>query len=436
MLFPITKQIKKDGNLNIGNLSASWLKEKYGTPLYVMDIATIKKQCRDYLEGFSFGDIASEIIYASKAFSCKAMCQLIEREGLSIDVSTGGELFMALEAGFPPERIYFHGNNKSEEEIRYGLENNVGCFIVDNFDELKVLGKLATDSGKKQDIMLRITPGIKASTHKYIQTGMIKSKFGFGIHKSIALDAVKEAENIASLNLIGLHSHIGSQIFNLSSYGRLVEVMSKFIKEAGSKLGVRISRLNIGGGLGIQYTKEDKPPTISDFSKFISEAVGKSQKKYGIDIEKIYVEPGRSIVGNAGITLYEVGVIKEIPGIVNYAAVDGGMSDNIRAILYQAKYEAFIADRMDAKGEQRNYTIVGKHCESGDVLIDDITLPILAKGDLIAVTATGAYCFAMASNYNGQTKSAVVAVEDGKSWVWVQRENYKDLITGNSGLYE
>ncbi len=436
MLFPITKKIDKEGNLSIGGSNVARLKEEFGTPLYIIDIATIKKQCRDYLKGFSFSGIDSEIIYASKAFSCKAMCQLIKKEGLSIDVSTGGELFIALESGFPPEKIYFHGNNKSEQEIRYALENDVGCFIVDNFSELKALGRLAEEHGKKQDIMLRITPGIKASTHKYIQTGAIKSKFGFGIHKSIAMDAIEAASNTKSLNLIGLHSHIGSQIFNLSSYERLIEVLSKLIKGVEEKLGVIIKQINIGGGLGIQYTKEDKPPSILDFSDFIYQALKKYQKKYGIKIKKIYAEPGRSIVGNAGLALYEVGVVKEIEKIINYVSVDGGMSDNIRPILYQARYEAFIANRMNATGGQKKYTIVGKHCESGDTLIEDIMLPSINKGDLIAITATGAYCYSMSSNYNGQTKSAVVAVEEASKWTWIKRESYKDLISGNSDLYE
>jgi len=436
MLLPVTAKIDQRGMLSVGGLSMRQIKEKYGTPVYVMDIATIKQQCRSYRESFGFSDLDSEIIYASKAFASIASCQLIAREGLSIDVSTGGELYIALASGFDPKKIYFHGNNKSVQEIAYGLENNVGCFIVDNFDELELLARLAARQGKKQKICLRITPGIKASTHEYIQTGKIESKFGFGIHGSVAMEAVKAALGYGSLELVGLHSHIGSQIFNLSSYEKLIDVLLKFLKGVKAGLGVDIYDINIGGGLGIQYTREDKPPTISQFSQVVHDAVKRYSRKHGVGVKKIYLEPGRSIVGNAGITLYEAGAIKQIPHVKNYIAVDGGMSDNIRAILYQAKYEAFLAERMNDKPAGKIYTIVGKHCESGDVLIEGIDLPIVNKGDLIAITATGAYCYAMASNYNGQPKSAVVAVEDSKSWVWIKRQQYSDLISGNRKLYE
>ncbi len=436
MLLPASSNIDRKGLLSVGGLSLGSLKEKYGTPLYIMDISTIKKQCRQYRQHFGSGGFDAEIIYASKAFASIACCQLVYQEGLSIDVSTGGELYIALESGFDPQKIYFHGNNKSMQEIVYGLNSNVGCFIVDNFDELNLLARLAEREGKKQKIFLRITPGIKASTHEYIQTGKIESKFGFGIRGSSAEEAVKAALSCGSLELAGIHSHIGSQIFNLSCYEKLIDVQLKFLKSINSGLGADISEINIGGGLGIQYTSDDSPPSIGQFAEVVLDALRRYSKRHAVDVEKIYLEPGRSIMGNAGITLYEVGSVKEIPHVKNYIAVDGGMSDNIRPILYQAKYEPFPVQRMDDKTAVKTYTIVGKHCESGDVLVQNANLPIVNKGDLIAIAATGAYCYAMASNYNGQPKCAVVAVEDSKSWVWIERQEYCDLVSGNRKLYE
>ena len=446
MLLPITKEVNSNGHLIIGGCDVCDLGKKYGTPLYILDIKTIKGQCRSYKESFNFPDTKTEMIYASKAFASIALCQLIKKEGLSIDVSSGGELYTAVKSGFLPEKIYFHGNNKTVDEINYGLKEKVGCFIVDNFYELEILEKLCAKKDIRQKIMLRITPGIKAYTHKYIETGSINSKFGFSMYGDIAFDAVKKVSSMDNLELIGLHSHIGSQIFNLSCYGKLINIMFRFLKELKDKLNLNINQLNIGGGLGIKYIPEDKPSSIDDLSKIVYKAVKDNEKKYDIRLDKIYIEPGRSIVGNAGLTLYEVGVVKEIPKVKNYICVDGGMSDNIRPILYQAKYYAYIASRMNSydtssnnKGDSnllKRYSIVGKHCESGDVIIEDIILPEVKTGDLIAVGATGAYCYSMASNYNGQPKSAVIAVENGKSWIWTERQVYKDLIIKDRKLYE
>lgn len=436
MLLPVTGEVNKKGHLVIGGCDVVDLQKKYGTPLYIIDITTIENQCRSYKDSFNFSDLDSEIIYASKAFISLAMCQLIRKMGLSLDVSTGGELYIALKSGFPADRIFFHGNNKSEHEIEYALKNKVGCFVVDNFDELRVLEVLCKKYNLKQKIMLRITPGIKTSTHEYIQTGKVESKFGFGLQHDIAYEAVRKSATSNNLILTGLHAHIGSQIFNLTCYEKLTEVMLKFIKEIKDRLKINITHLNIGGGLGIKYTPEDNPPTIEYFSKVIYKAIKKYEKKYDLRIDKIYLEPGRSIVGNSGITLYKVGNIKEIPGVKNYISVDGGMSDNIRPMLYKAKYHAYLANRTGDENDSKTYSIVGKHCESGDVLIENIVLSRIRVGDLIAIAATGAYCYSMANNYNGQPKSAVVAVKDGKSWVWIEREKYENLILGNRDLYE
>lgn len=433
MLLPETTE-KKDKVLFIGGKSLSGLKQKYGTPLFIIDIATIKQQCRAYRKSFSFID--NEIIYASKAFSCKAMCQLIKSEGLCIDVSTGGEFFTALESGIEPKEIYFHGNNKSDGELSQAIEEEVGCIIIDNMPEIERIEALCTRFSRKQDVMLRITPGIKASTHRYIQTGATKSKFGFTLATGEAFEAVKKTLSMKNLNLSGIHSHIGSQIFNIESYARLIEVQSAFIAEIKQRLGHDIDSINIGGGLGIKYVPEDEPASIERFGQLARDTVERCRKKYGIGLKKLYLEPGRSIIGNAGITLYEVGNVKSIPGIIDYISVDGGMSDNIRPILYQARYTAFIANDTARAGNKNKYTIVGKHCESGDIIIEDAVLPQVRPKDLIAVASTGAYCYSMASNYNGQPKPAVVAVEEAKDWIWIERQSYEDLISKDRDLYE
>ncbi|MBC7333652.1 MAG: diaminopimelate decarboxylase, partial [Actinobacteria bacterium] len=295
ILLPVTYKVSPEGHLVVGGCDVVELGRKYGTPLYIMDITTIKNQCRSYVRSFSFPDLKAEIIFASKAFISIAMCQLVKSEGLSIDVSTGGELYIALKSGFPPERIFFHGNNKSKEEIRFGLENKVGFFIVDNFHELEALETLCREYGVRQKIMLRITPGIEASTHKYIQTGKIESKFGFDLHHGFAFEAVKRVIKSESLVLSGLHAHIGSQIFNLSCYEKLISKMVGFIRDIGDKLGIHVGCINIGGGLGIKYVPEDTPPTVEYFSQVIFRAIKDSEKRYGVKLEKLCLEPGRSI---------------------------------------------------------------------------------------------------------------------------------------------
>ena len=459
MLLPVTSEINNEGKIVIGGVDLTELKARFGTPLYIIDIATVKKQCRDYMNFFKFPDLQCEVIYASKAFCTLPMCQLARSEGLSIDVSTGGELYIALKSGFSADKIFFHGNNKSESEMKFGLENKVNIYIVDNFTELDKLDEFCGRKGITQKIMLRIAPGIKAHTHKYIQTGGIDSKFGFGIYKGIAVQAVKRTLEKKNLELIGLHAHIGSQIFNIEVYEKLIDVMLGFMGNLNKDFGINLAQLNIGGGLGIKYTVEDDPATIEDLSRTVYQSVKKYSQKYGVKLEKIYLEPGRSIVGNAGVTLYEVGNIKEIPEVKNFISIDGGMSDNIRPILYQAKYNAFIASRASYIGkfedgdiasnagtifsendpgvpDKKKYTIVGKHCESGDVIIEDIVMPVVKAGDLLLVSSTGAYCYSMSSNYNSQPRSAVVAVEDGKSWLWVERQSYEDLVIKDRKLYE
>ncbi len=439
MLLPVTCMVNSKGNMEIGGLDVLDLKDQYKTPLHIIDIKTVKEQCSQYVQCFHFNDLEAEIVYASKAFCSIAMCQLIAQQGLAIDVSTGGELFIALSAGFPSKNIYFHGNNKSEEEIKFGLSNRVGAFIVDHFEEIECIDALAKQSDIVQDIMIRITPGIKASTHEYIQTGKNESKFGFGLSTNEAIKAVKKILAKKNIRLIGIHAHIGSQIFNIAPYEKLIEVMAAFLKEIKKKFAYEIGQINIGGGLGVKYLEEDKPSSISDLAQLAYHAVKKYAKKFDVDIKKIYLEPGRSIIGNAGITVYDVGVVKQIPGIKTYISVDGGMSDNIRPILYQAKYSPYLANRMDAMQKKDGflkYSIVGKHCESGDIVVADAALPEVHAKDTIAIATTGAYCYSMSSNYNGQIKGAVIAVEDQKSRVWIERQNNNDLIKGHRKLNE
>lgn len=440
MLLPITGKTNKLDHLEVGGIDIADLVKRFQTPLYLVDIKTIQNQCREYIKNFRDPAFETEIIYASKAFNCIAMCQLVRKEGLSIDVSTGGELYMALKSGYEPQKIYFHGNNKSESEIEFALDNKVGCFIVDNLEEIDTLDRLAGKKKVTQKIMIRITPGIHASTHEFIQTGNEKSKFGFNVSGGIAMDAVKRIISKKNLRLAGIHTHIGSQIFNIEPYRRLVEVQLKFISQIARETGLELTGINIGGGLGVNYLRDDKAPSVLEFADLVKEAVKKYSAIYKVDIKKLMLEPGRSIAGNAGITVYSTGVIKEIPGVHNYIAVDGGMSDNIRPVLYGAKYSVFIANKMSQTEKNKNsenqkkYTIVGKHCESGDILVEDVRLPELEIGDFLVLSTTGAYCYSMSSNYNGQPRPAVIAVEDGRAEEWIRRESYEDLIKNHKEL--
>lgn len=440
MLLPLTVKTNNMDRLEIDGIDFKKLVDKYGTPLYIVDVKTVQNQCREYIKNFASDIFETEVIYASKAFNCIAMCQLVNSEGLSIDVSTGGELFIALKSGFDPSKIYFHGNNKSEQEIEFGVNEKVGCFIADSFEEIDILDRIAGSRGIVQKIMIRITPGIHASTHEYIQTGREKSKFGFNVNGGSAMEAVRKIITKKNLKLSGIHSHIGSQIFNIEPYEKLISVQLKFISQIIKETGLVLEEINIGGGLGVKYLQEDRTSSISEFAALVKDSVEKYSERYNVRIKKLMLEPGRSIVGNAGIAVYRIGVIKNIPKIHNYISVDGGMSDNIRPVLYGAKYSVFIAGKMSITEEFKDrknwkkYTIVGKHCESGDILVEEIVLPDLETGDYIAMATTGAYCYSMSSNYNSQPRPAVIAVRDGKDMVWIEREDYEDLIKNHKKL--
>jgi diaminopimelate decarboxylase len=434
LIYPATARHNAAGHLEIDGCDVVELVERYGSPLFIYEEQGIRDQCRRFVRAFMERTDDFEVIYASKAFPAVAVCQLIAEEGLSIDVSSGGEYHTALVAGVPTERMFFHGNNKTVQELEYALENGIGFVVVDSFDELSLLEKMAGGRGKKQPVLLRITPGIEAHTHHYIQTGQEDSKFGFGLAEGLALQAIEQALAAETLELVGLHAHIGSQIFGMEAFKKAIAILVDLLKEAKDRHGFECRYLNIGGGLGIRYTAEDTPSTVEEYAEVKVTALRDEMARVGLPVPRICVEPGRSIVAKAGITAYRVGTIKEIPGIRTYVSVDGGMSDNIRPMLYDARYEAMLANKATHE-PQTLVTVAGKHCESGDVLIKDATLARPEIGDVLVLAATGAYCYAMASNYNGNPRPAVVFVKDGESRVVIERESYSDLIAKQLPLH-
>lgn len=427
MVLPLTAKIASDGHLNIGGCDTVELAERFGTPLFVYDEETVRQRCRDYRRAFAAQGVDHEIIYAGKAFLSLAIAKIIAEEGLSLDVSSGGEIYTALKAGFPPAGMYFHGNNKSPDELELALGTGVGCFVVDNFEELHLLETMAGDLGKEARILLRLTPGVVPSTHAYVQTGQVDSKFGFGLDSGAALRATEKALACENLTLAGYHAHIGSQIFALHSYDKAIEVLMDFIAAVKAKYGFIVSDLDTGGGLGIKYKAHDEPSTIEAYAETVVGSVKTGTKKHGLATPKIMVEPGRSIIGNAAVTLYRIGAIKEIPGVRTYVSVDGGMSDNLRPMLYGAVYDAILAAKADQAAAAK-VTVAGKHCESGDILIEEAVIPVPEIGDILVTPATGAYGYVMANNYNRVPKPAVVMVKDGEAREIIRRETYEDLV--------
>lgn len=422
-----TQVVNAKGHLEIGGCDTVELEKEFGTPLYIMDEAHIRDICRRYHSAFVDGLGNAQVIYASKAFLTLAMCRIIDEEKLGLDVVSGGELYTALQANFSAARIYFHGNNKSRKELAMAIDAGVGRIVVDNFYEMSILNDLAKDLNKRVDILLRITPGIEAHTHEYIQTGQIDSKFGFTLPDGTADRALDLALSYPFLIVKGIHAHIGSQIFELDSFRHEVQIMINYMADIQRRTGCLLKELNIGGGFGIYYASGDDPAQIEDYAKTVQVALADACRDQNFPCPKIIVEPGRSIVGTAGTTLYTVGSIKEIPEIRKYVSVDGGMADNPRPALYQARYEAVLANRANEKAVE-TVSITGKCCESGDMLIWDIDLPKAISGDLLAVSCTGAYNYSMSSNYNRLTRPAVILVEGGHADVIVQRETHSDLL--------
>lgn len=417
----------RENTLYIGGISTVELTEKYGTPLYVFDEGLMRNTCKDYYKYFKVNESNNRVAYAGKAFLTLAMCKLIEEEGLCLDVVSGGELYTAMKANFLADKIYFHGNNKTLEEVEMGIDYGVSRFVVDNFYELEQINKIATRKNKVQKVLLRITPGIEAHTHDYIKTGQIDSKFGFTLSNEDALKGVSMALELPGIELAGLHCHIGSQIFDLSPYEDEVEIMMNFIKVIKNEFNYEIEELDLGGGFGIYYTEEDEPRSTKEYCETILNKADEVHKRLGIKLPMLTIEPGRSIVGNAGITLYTIGSTKNIQGVRKYISVDGGMGDNIRPALYNAKYECVVANRME--NEKSDFvTIAGKCCESGDILINDTNIADSESGDILAMFTTGAYGYSMSSNYNKIPKAAVVFVKDGEARLVCKRQSYEDLI--------
>lgn len=420
--------VNEKGHLTIGGIDTVELKNKYGTPLYVIDENLVRENIRKYktaLEKYYDGN--GMVLYASKAFSCKYILKVAMSEGAGLDVVSGGELYTALAADFPADKIYFHGNNKTADEITLAIKNNVGRIVVDNISELKKINEIAEKEGKCQDVMFRIKPGVDAHTHDFIRTGQIDSKFGFALSTGEAMEAVKETLKYENVKYVGVHCHIGSQIFELEPFCEAARIMMKFIKDISEVTGLTTKELNLGGGFGIKYIDSDDPVPYGSFIESVSKTVKECAKEYNLEIPEILMEPGRSLVGPAGITLYTVGAIKEIPDVRTYLSVDGGMGDNPRYILYGSKYSAVIANKAD-KPFDTTYTVAGKCCESGDLLMENAMLQKAQEGDTLAVLATGAYNYSMASNYNRIPRPPVVAVKDGEDKLIVKRETYDDLI--------
>jgi diaminopimelate decarboxylase len=421
-LFPLTADVNEEGHLLIGGCDSVALAEEFGTPLYVFDELDIRSRCTEFRTEFGNRYPDTTVCYSAKAFTNKAMLLIVKEEGLDLDVVSGGELGIARSVDFPMERVHFPGNNKSAEELKMALDYRIGHIVVDNPYELNILRELA--GRRKANILLRLSPGIDPHTHKYNATGTVDSKFGFT--KPTWDEAVATAPAAPNLNLDGLHFHLGSGIFETEPYEKAIEVMLEYAAVIKQKHSFEIRVLSIGGGFGAQYVLEAEPPPISAWAEVITTRITEKCRQLKLSTPKLIIEPGRKIVAQAGVALYTVGVIKEIPGIRTYVCVDGGMGDNIRQPMYGAKQVALVANRVPAR-EARKVTVAGKYCESGDILIQEIKLPELKAGDILALAGSGAYCVPMQSNYNASFRPAIVFVRDGKARLIRRRETLEDL---------
>ena len=409
-----------EGRLQLAGQDVGALAERFGTPLILLDRATLETRAKAYSSVVE----PSHVFYAGKALCCVAVCQIVDSLGLSLDVCSGGELETARRAGFPMERVIFHGNNKSVAELERARDLGVGRIVVDSYEEIARLEAVKATS----KLIVRITPGVEAHTHEFVQTGQEDSKFGFTLAEGIALEALRRAHAVSTTELIGIHAHIGSQIFELGAFDLAVQRLAAFLRTAKDEFGFEAQELNLGGGLGIAHTKDEMTPDPAESVTRILAAVEREFAEAGLSKPDVFIEPGRSLVGSSAVTVYRVGTVKKIPGVRTYVAVDGGMSDNIRPALYGARYEAFLPDRMDDPPGPR-VTVCGKHCESGDILIKDVHLPAdVAEGDLLCIPATGAYTYSMANNYNRIARPAIVLVQDGEATEIVRRETLDDLL--------
>jgi diaminopimelate decarboxylase len=420
--------LNKLGHLTIGGCDTVALAQTYGTPLYVMDEDEIRRACASYRSSIErYYDGRGLVTYASKAFCCKAACKIAAEEGLGLDVVSGGELYTAISAGFPAERIFFHGNNKTVQELTEALAYGVGQIVVDNFDELETLNQLALSRGEPANILFRIKPGIDAHTHDFVRTGQIDSKFGLALETGEAMQAVRAAVSMQGVRLRGVHCHIGSQIFDIEPFEHAAEVMLGFIADVRDQTGCELEILDLGGGFGIKYLPEHDPVEYDRYMQRVARTVRRVSQARGIKTPFIVIEPGRSIAGPAGVTLYTAGAVKEIPGVRTYVSIDGGMCDNPRYILYRSEYEAMVANKA-SQPKTRTVTLAGKCCESGDLIGEGMQIQEIHPGDIIAVLATGAYNYSMSSNYNRIPRPPVVMLRGGQARVVVKRETYEDLV--------
>tara|TARA_B100000029_G_scaffold516428_1_gene629779 strand:- start:3843 stop:5150 length:1308 start_codon:yes stop_codon:yes gene_type:complete len=425
-VFPDTAQIDSKGELSIGGCSASDLADEYGTPVYVLDEETLRARCRSFIDEFRKLYPNTNVSYASKAYINPALARIFQEEGMGFDVVSGGELATLIASEVSTGEIYFHGNNKTPQELSEALNNSIGWVVVDSFHELRLLDQLAGEAGKTQDILIRVSPGVDPHTHVYTTTGVLDSKFGFSIQTGHAAEAVRMGLAAENLNLRGLHFHLGSPIFELEPYRVATELVLKFAAEFREE-GLEMTRFSPGGGFAIGYTRDQEPPPVSDYAETIVSTMTATCQELGMEPPSLVIEPGRAIIGPAGVALYRIGAIKDVPGVRKFVSVDGGMGDNIRPALYQAEYEVVAATKANQEPSEK-VTIAGKYCESGDLLASDIMLPSLESGDLLAIPAAGAYCPSMASNYNMNPRPPMVLVKDGKSRLIRRRESYQDLM--------
>jgi diaminopimelate decarboxylase len=426
-LFPLTAKVDSQGHLLIGGCDCVELCKKFGTPLYVFDEYTLRSKCREFKTEFTTRYPGTIIAYASKAFLNRALATIIKQEGLGLDVVSGGELSVAQSVDFPRENVYFHGNNKTADELKLALDWGIGRIVVDNSHELELLDSLAGDKRVRQDILLRLTPGVDPHTHRHTTTGVLDSKFGFPLADGQAEAAVSRAKSASNLNLLGFHFHLGSPIQDTSPYETAINLILNFAREMKDRHDLSLNEFSTGGGFAVRYTLDQQIPGIADYAEAIATAVSSLVEKLGLTRPKLIIEPGRAVVAQAGVALYTVGSIKEIPGVRKYVCVDGGMGDNIRPALYEARYEALAANKV-GDDESTKVTIAGKYCESGDILARDINLAPVSAGDILAIPVSGAYSIPMSSNYNMAPRPAIVMVNDGNANVIRKRETYDDLM--------
>jgi len=426
-LFPLTTKVDGQGHLLIGGCDCVELTKKFGTPLYIFDEDTLRSRCQEFKSEFTkrYPDIT--ILYASKAFLNRALATILKEEGLGLDVVSGGELSLAQSVDFPRENVYFHGNNKTADELKQALDWGIGRIVVDNFHELELLDSLARKMGVRQHILLRLNPGVDPHTHRHTTTGILDSKFGIPLASGQAETAVSKAIAASNLNLVGLHFHLGSPIPDTSPYEAAISLVLNFAGEMKDKHGFSLNEFSTGGGYAVRYTTDQQTPSIADYAEAMTVGLSSLVDKLGLTRPKLIIEPGRAIVARAGVALYTVGSIKDIPGVRKYVCVDGGMGDNIRPAFYDARYEALVANKA-SQDESLKVTIAGKYCESGDILARDVNLAPVATGDIIAMPVSGAYSIPMSSNYNMVPRPAIVMVKDGKARLIRKRETCKDLM--------